>query len=538
MIIVLLCSFTAAIYARAAFFPFSILDDSEYVSQNAHVMAGLSVDSIQWAFTTFHSSNWHPVTWLSLMLDSQIFGLYPMGYHITNVVFHVINTALIFILFRSMTGALWRSAFVAALFALHPLHVESVAWIAERKDVLSTLFWIVTLLFYTAYVKRGRLGIYALAMTAFALGLMVKPMLVTMPVVLLLLDFWPFQRLGLSSFTKTEAAEAGNVHYIGAGKLAMEKLPFLALSILSALVTVYAQSGSNSISSLKSLYFADRIGNALLSYAVYIRKMVLPFDLAIFYPLAPVDLWKACFAFFLVSGMLFLVLRKTGDYPYLTVGALWYFITLLPVIGLIQVGEQSMADRYTYIPLIGLFIMASWGAADLAARFPGLRKAVITTGVAAVVYFAVATGIQLSYWKDNIALFSHTLAVTHENFKAHYCLGMAYSSRGMSDLAAREFKEALRINPDEPFSRRSLAISLQMTGKIDEAIAEYNKSLEKYPDDFLCHNDLGMAMLQQGRFDEAIQHFSEALRLKPTFDQASSNLQFAMYQKAKARKIK
>lgn len=538
IIIVLLCSITAAIYARAAFFPFCILDDSEYVSQNAHVMAGLSVDSIQWAFTTFHSNNWHPVTWLSLMLDSQIFGLNPIGYHVTNIVFHVVNTALIFILFSSMTGALWRSAFVAALFALHPLHVESVAWIAERKDVLSTFFWIVTLLFYTAYVKRGRLGNYALALTAFALGLMAKPMLVTIPVVLLLLDFWPFHRIGLPLFTKAVSSEAGNVHFMNSGKLVVEKLPFMALSILSSLVTLYAQSGSNAISSLTNLSVADRLGNALLSYAVYIRKMLLPFDLAVFYPLTLVDLWKACFAFFLLAGALFLVFRKTRDYPYLTVGALWYFITLLPVIGLVQVGEQSMADRYTYIPLIGLFVMASWGAVDVAARYPRLRNAIITAGMAAVFYFAVAAGIQLSYWKDNIALFSHVIDVTRENFKAHYCLGMAYTGGGRPDLAVREFQEALKINPDEPYSRRSLAISLQMTGKIEEAIAEYNKSLEKYPDDFLCHNDLGMALLQQGRFDEAIRHFSEALRLKPTFDQASSNLQFAMYRKEKARNIK
>jgi tetratricopeptide (TPR) repeat protein len=537
MVIVLLCSITAAIYARAAYFPFCILDDSEYVSQNSHVMAGFSADSIQWAFTTFHANNWHPVTWLSLILDSRIFGVSPMGFHITNIVFHVVNTVLVYILFTSMTGALWRSAFVAALFALHPLHVESVAWIAERKDVLSTFFLIVTLLFYAAYVKRRRRGFYALALATFALGLMAKPMLVTIPFVLLLLDFWPFQRLGLSSFTKAETPEAGNVHYIDAGKLAVEKLPFIALSIFSSLVTVYAQSGSNAISSLENVPVAGRIGNALLSYALYIRKTVLPFDLALFYPLAPVDLWKACLAFFLLTGMLFLVLRKSGDYPYLAVGALWYLITLLPVIGLIQVGQQSMADRYTYIPLIGLFVMASWGAAELAARFPGLRNAVITAGVAAVISFAVATGFQLSYWKDNITLFSHVIDVTHENFKAHYCLGTAYSSGGRPNLAVREFQEALRINPDEPYSRRSLASSLQMMGKIEEAIAEYNKSLEKYPDDFLCHNDLGIALLQQGRFDEAIRHFSEALRLNPTFDQAFSNLQFAKYQKEKPRDI-
>jgi tetratricopeptide (TPR) repeat protein len=364
---------------------------------------------------------------------------------------------------------------------------------------------------------------------------MSKPILVTLPALLLLLDFWPYQRFCFAPHTKTNAAEAGEVACMGAGKLLLEKLPFLALSVLSALVTVYAQSGNNALSSLANLSVADRIENALFSYVLYIWKTLLPFDLAIFYPLAPVALWKACFAFSLLAGLLFLMLRKSGGYPYLAIGMLWYLITLLPVIGLVQVGQQSMADRYSYIPLIGLFVMISWGAAELVARFPGIRNAVITAGVAVVTCCTVATGIQLSYWKDNISLFSHAIGVTHENFKAHYCLGTAYNSGGRPDLAAREFQEALRIDPDEPFSRRSLAISLQMTGKISEAIAEFNISLGKYPDDYLCHNDLGIALLQQGRIDEAIRHFSEALRLKPKFDQAFSNLRFAQQQKAIAQ---
>ena len=529
-----LCAVTAAIYFRAAFLPFCILDDSEYVSQNVYVRAGLTLHSVQWAFTTFYAANWHPVTWLSLMLDSQISGINPMGYHVVNVVFHLINTVLIFQLFTSITGATWRSAFVAALFAFHPLHVESVAWISERKDVLSTMFWIITLLFYTAYVKHRRHRMYLLALAAFVLGLMAKPMLVTLPLMLLLLDYWPLKRLVSSPFVKVAPFETVSANLVDFKTLVLEKLPFILLSIASSLVTVYAQRSSNALSSLKKLSLLDLLENVLLSYAVYIRKMVLPFDLALFYPLAPIRVWKASVAFFLLGGILFLALKKRYNYPYLVVGVLWYFVTLLPVIGLIQVGEQSMADRYTYISLIGLFVIVSWGAADLVASFPKYRYAVISVAGVAIICCAFATSNQLTFWKDNISLFSHAVDVTHDNFKAYYCLGMAYSREGRPDLGAQEFKKALLINPDEPYSLRNLALSLQTMGKMDEAIAAYSTYLEKYPDDPFSHNDLGVALLLQGHFDEAIQHFVDALRVKPTFEQAASNLQFAMQQKAQS----
>jgi protein O-mannosyl-transferase len=529
-----LCTVTAALYFRAAFFPFCILDDSEYVSQNAYVRGGLSLHSVQWAFTTFHAANWHPVTWLSLMADSRIFGTNPMGYHVVNVVFHLINTALIFLLFVSITGAAWRSAFVAALFAFHPLHVESVAWISERKDVLSTMFWIITLLFYSAYVRQGRRGMYLLALAAFVLGLMAKPMLVTTPLVLLLLDYWPFHRLTFSPFATVAPPDTVNAQPVDFKTLMLEKLPFLLLSIASSLVTVYAQSGSNAVSSLKIVSPLDRLENAVLSYAVYLRKMVLPFDLAVYYPLVPIGVWKASVAFFLLGWMLLIAYKKRDNYPYLVVGVLWYLVTLLPVIGVIQVGEQSMADRYTYFPLIGLFVIVGWGAADLAAGFPKCRYAVLGMAGAAILCCVYATSHQLTFWKDNIALFSRAVDVTHDNFKAHYCLGMAYSRGGRPDLAAGELREALRINPDEPYSLRNLARSLVSMGKMDEAIAEYGKYLEKYPDDPHGHNDLGVALLQQGHFDEAIQHFIDALRVKPTFGQAAGNLQFAKQQKARS----
>ncbi len=562
----ILCTVTAVIYYRAVYFPFCVVDDNDYVIGNTYIHEGLSFNSIKWAFTTIHANNWHPLTWLSLMIDSQLFGVNPMGFHIMNVVFHIITTALVFLLFNSMTGALWRSAFVAALFAVHPLHVESVAWIAERKDVLSALFWMITLLFYTRYVRQGRRSIYFSALAAFALGLMAKPMLVTMPVVLLLLDYWPFQRLQFSLFTGTEVSGTDNINSVRAGKLLSEKIPFLVLSVLSSIVTIYAQRSGDAIVPLEHVSIMDRIGNALQSYILYLKNMVLPFDLSVFYQLTPVEAWKAWCALLLLSVMLFLAFKNRNTCPYMLSGALWYLITLLPVIGLIQVGSQAMADRYTYIPSIGLFVIASWGGADLATRFPKLRMAVIAVGVASVLLYAIGACIQLSYWKDNVTLFSHALAVTHEESSlAHARMGLAYFAEGRPDLAVGEYEEGLRIDPEatsihlrlgialdrlgktaeavDHFKAElrvrphlaaghyDLALALQKIGKLPEAIAEYKETLAIEPDDPACHDSLGLALLQQGNFDEAIQHFSEALRLNPNFKQAASNLQFAVSQK-------
>jgi len=555
----ILSTVTAAIYSRAAFFPFCVVDDREYVAGNAYLLSDVSLDSIQWAFTTFRAGNWHPLTWLSLMADSHLFGMGPMGFHVMNVVLHIVTTALLFLLFNDMTGALWRSLFVAALFALHPLHVESVAWVSERKDVLSALFWMVTLLFYTWYVRRGERRMYVCSLAAFALGLMAKPMLVTLPVVLLLLDYWPFQRFRLPCVTQ-------NADQVGIGALLREKLPFLALSAISSVITIYAQKYGDAIVPLEHASIIDRIDNAALSYILYIKNMVAPFGLAIFYQLTPVHGWKGSGALLLLAGTVILIFRKRSDYPYLVSGTLWYLVTLVPVIGLIQVGSQAMADRYTYIPSIGLFIVAVWGCADLATRFPKLRMAIPVAGVGALLLFAIGTSIQLSYWKDNVTLFSHALAVTHEESSlAHARMGLAYFAEGRPDLAVKEYEEGLRLDPyatsihlrlgmaldrmgktaeaidhfraelkvrpDLFAGHYNLAFALHKTGNIPEAITEYKAALAIEPDDATCHDNLGMALLQQGNFDEAIRHFSEALRLNPTLKQAATNLQFALSRK-------
>ncbi len=562
----ILCTVTVTIYYRAVFFPFCVVDDNDYVMSNAYVREGLSFNSIKWAFTTVHANNWHPLTWLSLMMDSWLFGVNPMGFHIMNVAFHTINTALLFLLFSSMTGTLWRSAFVAALFAVHPLHVESVAWISERKDVLSAFFWMLSLIFYTRYVRQGRRSSYFGALAAFAIGLMAKPMLVTMPVVLLLLDYWPFQRLQLPLFGGAKKSGTDTINPTPTGKLLLEKIPFLALSVLSSIVTIYAQRMGDAIAPLENVSIINRLGNAVQSYILYLKNMVLPLDLAVFYQLTPVHAWKAGGALLLLSAILILAFKFRDTSPYILAGGLWYLLTLLPVIGLIQVGSQAMADRYTYIPSIGLFVIASWGSAELAARVPKLRMAVITTGGAAVLLYAIGTCVQLSYWKDNVTLFSHALSVTHEESSlAHARMGLAYFAEGRPDLAVGEYEEGLRIDPDATsihlrlgialerlgktaeavghfkaelrvrpdlaVGHYDLALALQKIGNLPEAIAEYNKVLAIEPDDAVCHENLGMALLQQGNFDEAIRHFSEALRLDPNLKQAASSLQFAESQK-------
>ena len=566
LITVALFLVTAAIYSRAAFFPFSVLDDSDYVSKNIHVTSGLTIDSLKWAVTAFYAGNWHPLTWMSLMLDGQFFGNNPMGYHLVNVVLHAVNASLLFLLFRSMTGAVWRSAFVAACFALHPLHVESVAWISERKDVLSSLFLILTLLFYCKFVKRSKGSYYVLSLTAFSLGLMAKAMLVTVPAILILLDVWPFRRIKAPFFRNKRCCDIEPCSIDGAvtpKRAILEKIPFVILSISSSIITICAQKPS--LSDLTNLPVYYRLTNALWSTVIYIEKMLVPFNLAIFYPMFPVPLWKAGFAAVLLGAILLLAIKCRHNYPYLLTGWLWYLITLLPVIGLIQVGRQSMADRYTYIPLIGLFTMASWGGGDLFRQFHKCKKVIWLTAIAILLLFAVSTWIQLGYWRDNFFLLSHTLAVTENNGFAHDCLGLVYELQGDPERALGEYNKSLEIEPGNASAHYSLAVLLDSQdkapeaisqfkdaiglnpryaeahfslgivfgkiGKLDDAAGEFAKAIEIEPDNPKYHNNLGTLYARNGLLDEAIGQFSQALRSDPKDPKARQNLQTALRQK-------
>jgi protein O-mannosyl-transferase len=521
-------------------------DDADYVTDNGMVQSGLTWSGMNWAFTTFHSSNWHPVTWLSHMLDVQLFGPGPAGPHGVNVLFHVANTVLLFILLGRMTEALWRSALVAALFALHPLHVESVAWVAERKDVLSAFFFLLTLLAYTSYVSKGNIQhstfniqhptpgtaglasrftfhvsrFYLLSLFLFGLGLMSKPMLVTLPFVLLLLDYWPLQRFTLhaSRFTLWP--------------LVREKVPFILLSAVSCGVTFMAQQQGGAVRSLSSFSMSERMGNAAVACAGYLGKMFWPADLAVFYPhpghwpVGPVVLGAM-----LVAGLCLAVLWFGRRFPFAITGWFWFLGMLVPAIGLVQVSNQSMADRYTYLPSIGVFIMIAWGAGAVCDRW---RWAKAVAGVAAglvLVACAMQTRNQLHYWRDGESLFRHALAVTSKNFVAHNNLGNALLDKRQADEAITQYQKALEIQPRYADADNNLGSALLEKGRVDEAIACYQKALELQPDYALAHNNLGNALLRKGQVDEAIAQYQKALALQPDYANACNNLATAFRRK-------
>jgi hypothetical protein len=456
---------------KCAFF---IFDDPNYVTQNPHTQKGITMSNIQWALTAGDVSNWHPLTWMSHMLDVQLFGMQPRWHHVTNLLFHVANTLLLFFVLQRMTKARWESAFVAALFALHPLHVESVAWVGERKDVLSAFFWILTMGAYCLYVERPGLQRYLLVVLFFALGLMSKPMLVTLPFVLLLLDYWPFRRFQQKepeqkiTIAATEDAQRGRSkkkkkrqaadeakaeipsgpRHQGAVifSLIYEKVPLFALTVLSSIVTYIVQEKGGA---MQPWPLGVRIANAFMSYIAYIGNMVWPKDLAFLYPLPPsLPTWQVVGAILLIIAITVLVFWKSKRVPYMTVGWLWYVGTLVPVIGLVQVGVQTRADRYTYIPLIGLFIMASWGISELSKKWRYRTVALFASSAVVLVCLGMVTWTQVAYWKNSITLFDHTLNVTENNYFIYNGRGTAYSNLGDYQQAIRNYDKVVEINPE------------------------------------------------------------------------------------------
>ena len=431
----LLIAVTLAAFWQVRDHEFVHYDDDKYVMENPHVPTGLTRESIKWAFTATHASNWHPLTWLSHMLDCQLYGLNPRGHHVSSLLFHAANTVLLFLVLRRMTGALWKSAFVAALFAIHPLHVESVAWVAERKDVLSTLFWMLTMLAYLRYVEKPTIQRYLPVLMLFALGLMAKPMLVTLPFVLLLMDYWPLGRLdnGLS-VTRDRLKR-----YWG---LVREKLPLFALTAISCVVTFLVQRHGGAMPDLEWLPLDVRIANALVSYAKYIGKMLLPRHLAVLYPYpsGTLPLWQLAGAVFLLMYVSVMVFRSRQRYPYLAVGWAWYVGTLVPTIGIVQVGKQALADRYTYVPLIGLFIIIAWGVPDLVARWCVVsswrrrRILLAVSATASILALMTCTWFQVGRWRDRISLYTHALRVTSNNATIHNNLGNALLAEGKIDV--------------------------------------------------------------------------------------------------------
>lgn len=517
LVLVSMCLVIAilVVYGQVIHFEFVGYDDEVYVTDNRHVQTGLTLNGILWAFTTYHAGNWHPLTWLSHMLDCEIFGLNPAGHHLTNLLLHLGNTLLLFLVLEQMTGAMGRSAVVAALFALHPLHVESVAWVAERKDVLSAFFGMLALLAYRCYIKRPHLFNYLLITLFLSLGLMAKPMLVTFPFILLLLDFWPLGRWQYDP----DRLQEGEKHTGPAGhsnlQLIWEKVPLLIPVVISSVLTFVAEHHEGTIGSLASFSLKARITNAFFSYASYLVKTVWPLHLSVFYP-HPADalpLWPSLGAAVVVAGVSFWVIRVSKEYPYVCVGWFWYLGTLVPVIGLVQIGEQAMADRYTYIPLIGIFFIMVWGGADLFKSWH-FRKIIIAVFTAIILpVLATLTFFQAGHWENAVALFQHAVRMDNNNSMAHNNLGAAFAFSGKLDQAIFHYKEALKVHPYHLVAILNLGKALVDTGKDDEAAYYYQKALRIDPNNVDAHNALAVMLTARGKLDEAVWHCTEALRI-------------------------
>jgi tetratricopeptide (TPR) repeat protein len=515
---------TTAVFHQVCTYDFTNYDDSKYIYENSNIQSGITLKAIKWAFTSGYASNWHPLTWLSHMLDWQLFGPKPWGHHLTNLIFHIANTLLLFIVLKQMTHRLWPSAFVAALFALHPLHVESVAWVAERKDVLSTFFWMLTMWAYVRFVSRPKIASYLLVLLFFALGLMSKPMLVTLPFVLLLLDYWPLDRF---SSKRGKAGSKYSLPY-----LLIEKAPLFVMTLVSCIVTFVLQRKGGS---MMPFTLKLRISNALVSYVEYIGKMMWPSRLAVFYPHPDknIAILHVVISAVLLLAVTILILRFSKSRRYLVTGWFWYLGTLVPVIGFVQVGLQAMADRYTYIPLIGLFIIIAWGAPDLLAKWRYRESILALSPLLIILVMSICTHFQLRYWKNSITLFQHALDVTKNNYIAHHLIGSALRKQGRLDETIYHYKKTIELNPRDSDVYLDIGAVLTAQGKFDEAISIYNKALQITPDLIELHINLGVALLESGKLEEAVKEFEKVLRVQPHNAFVHNNLGVAFLRQRK-----
>ena len=507
-------------FGRTGGYGFVNFDDPRYFSSNHHVKAGLTWEGVRWAFHTGYAGNWHPLSWLSLMLDAQIFGTGPAGPHLTNVILHAANAVLLFLLLKRLTGALWSSAFVAAVFAIHPLRVESVAWVSERKDVLSGLFFLLTLWAYARYVEKSKVQgpksrvFYGLSLLFFAFGLMSKPMLVTLPFVLLLLDWWPLKRFEPSTLNPQRQTIS---------RLAWEKLPFLLLSAASCMATVLAQR--EAIKPMDFLPLTLRFSNTLISYVTYLLQTVWPENLAAQYPYRfDLPTWQTAGAGALLLFITLLAFRTVQRFPYFTIGWLWYLGMLVPVIGLVQVGDQAHADRYTYLPQIGLYLIVAWAARDLTVswRYRGQVISAAALSVTAALMFCAWK--QTSYWRNDELLWEHAIACTSGNYTAHNDLGYVLAAQGRTAEAIEHYQKALEIFPDCAEADNNLGTIFLNQGRLDEAAECYRRALEIYPGFAEPYNNLGILLTKRGRTAEAIEHYRKAIELNPNRAEMYNNL--------------
>ena len=512
---------TLALYWQTGGFELTGFDDDIYIRDNPHVLAGLSMDGFIWAFTTNHDANWFPLTWLTHMLDVELYGDDYGKHHVTNVVLHIANAILLFVLLQRSTREIWASAFVAALFAIHPMHVESVAWLAERKDVLSMFFGLLAMLAYVQYVHERRLFHYMLTFTFLALGLMAKPMLVTLPFLLLLMDYWPLGRLPLPARPVSRL-----------WPLLREKLPLFGLIVASSIITYSVQNTGGSVSSLEKVALDLRIENSLIAYVTYIYKVIWPFDLAAHYPFSVESLSasKAGLAALFLAGATVAALRHTKRLPYLIVGWFWFIGTLVPVIGLVHLGEQAMADRYSYLSYVGLFVILSWGAIDLMGHWRHGPRALMALSIVILLTLLPITWKQISHWRNGITIFSHALDATPNNTLAHYNLANNLMDAGREDEALRHYAAVLRDKPGHLQTSLNLGNIAFERGEIVRAIAYYRTAVlaPVTPKDVAAiadaHNNLGYALFSQGDLKMARYHYERALSLMLGHDEALKNI--------------
>ena len=508
---------TLLVFWQVRNFDFVNYDDDLYVYKNQHILNGLTPDGIIWAFTTPNTGNWLPLTWLSFMLDYQLFGPNPGWMHLINLLLHIVNTLLLFAILKKMTGVLWPSAFVAAAFAIHPMHVESVAWIIERKDVLSTLFLLLTLAAYVSYVRHRGLVRYLLTVLLFASGLLAKPMLVTLPFVLLLLDYWPLDRIGRFQWRMLY-------------RLILEKIPFFALAAVSSVITFLVQRSSGAVININALPLQDRVANAFLSYAKYIGKMFWPENITVFYPfdIDSFAFWQVAICALLMIVVSVLAIRFGRKQKYLFVGWFWFVGTLIPVIGLVQSGAQSLADRYTYIPYIGLFIIIAWGLPELLSKWTSAssvespyRKVVLGVSMVSVLMvIGICSHRQVSFWNNSITLFSHAIEVTQNNYLAHNNLGTAYGSLGRYQDEIESYKQAIGIKPDFVDAHYNLGIAYGELGRHQDAVEAYKQAIRIKPDYAEAQSNLGVAYSKLGRHQDAVEAYKQAIRIKPDYADA------------------
>ncbi|MCX5849423.1 MAG: tetratricopeptide repeat protein [Deltaproteobacteria bacterium] len=499
IVYIVLTIVTFAVFWQVNQYNFINIDDNLYVTQNSHIQSGITLDGFRWAFCTRYADLWNPLVWLSFMFDYQLFGLNAGGYHVTNLILHILSTLLLFWLFCRMTGAIWKSAFVATLFALHPLHVESVAWIAERKDVLSAFFWILTLCLYVYYTEKQAIRRYLLVLFFFTCALLSKPMVVTLPVIMILLDYWPLGRF--------ESKKDNLILW-----QLKEKIPFFVLSAVFSIITIYAQHDPSG----KVFPLGSRIANSPVSFVTYLEKTFWPHDLAVFYPFSDqLPVWQVLGAILLILVVSATVIAAVKRLPYLLTGWFWYAITILPVIGIVQIGNHSMADRYTYLPLIGISIILAWGIPHLFPREDMRKNILFPAGIAVLAILSVITWQQCSYWKNDTTLFGHALQVTKDNYLAHGSLGPALFKEGKTEEAIDHYNKAIRIMPDyvEPYNNRGAAYA--QLGQYQQAIEDYNHAIRIRPDYIPPYNNRGAAYARLGQHQRAIEDYNHAIRLKP-----------------------